>query len=143
MFGMNLKESSAYVRLESIVPTDGQSFPKTVLSYVLTTEYTLLSKYVLFFAKSLISLVFTHIIFRLVMLNGEVLVMGNDGRLPPFKPKVVASEPYLVIPAFSMVFWIVPSTVNYCEKSWKIKSGSLQTSLCFIDFFFKEADLPT
>lgn len=44
---------------------------------------------------------------RTVLVNGQNVSIGADGSFPQLRPKVVPADPYLVMPAFSLVFWQV------------------------------------
>ncbi|KAI7815516.1 heparanase-like [Rhyzopertha dominica] len=97
IFGINVKETDAKIRLEGILPPDeAEKYPQSAFAYVITTEFSLLS--------------------RSVYLNGEALILGRNGNLPPFKPKVVSTHPYLIMPPYSLVFWIVHVPVKYCTR---------------------------
>lgn len=52
--------------------------------------------------------------FRNVLLNGQILMVGPDGSLPSIKPKIVAAHPYVIMPPYSLAFWVVPTDIKYC-----------------------------
>lgn len=88
VFGVNLQDSEANVRIQGA---------DNVLAYILTPYDNLLSKY--------------------VRLNGEILYTMNGGYLPELKGRSVSALPHLVMPPYSVAFWVVPlsSSSNLCN----------------------------
>lgn len=40
-------------------------------------------------------------------MNGEILKLQNDGKLPPFHPIIVNPTQIIILPPFSMVFMVI------------------------------------
>ncbi|PSN41977.1 hypothetical protein C0J52_10518 [Blattella germanica] len=81
LFGMNL------ATLPSVISVMGVPASSRVLEYVLTYDRILTSEHVL--------------------LNGKKLELNPDASLPPFEPVITSLSDSLVIPPFSMVFWVI------------------------------------
>ncbi|XP_021921149.1 heparanase-like isoform X2 [Zootermopsis nevadensis] len=92
LFGVNVMNRESHVMVMGLPPSD------SVLAYVLTADTILSSRYIL--------------------LNGRKLSLKPDGSLPPFKPKFLNISKPLVMPAFSMVFWVIEDVhVPVCEDT--------------------------
>ncbi|KAI4463073.1 heparanase [Holotrichia oblita] len=93
LFGFNLKDSDVIIRVEGL--KDPRHALDTIYAYVLSPYLTL-------FTKSM-------------YLNKEQLVLGSDGTLPPFKPKLITDEVHVVIPAYSSAFFVIPTDIAACH----------------------------
>ncbi|KAJ4427949.1 hypothetical protein ANN_23961, partial [Periplaneta americana] len=100
LFGMNLLNQEAHVTLT------GLPFAKSVLAYVLTADIILKSRHIL--------------------LNGKELQLNPDGSLPEFEPKVLNISKPLIMPVFSMAFWVIEDVyAPACHRPSKAVPASL------------------
>ena len=82
--------------LPSLITVSGLPTTSRVLAYILTCDVFLTSKHVL--------------------LNGNRLQLNPDGSLPQFKPVVTSLNVLLVMPPFSLAFWVVEDVnVPVCQ----------------------------
>ncbi|KAK4886223.1 hypothetical protein RN001_002494 [Aquatica leii] len=86
IYGFNVKNVEVNVRIDG--------YGSYVLEYILTSD--------------------GHLTSRNILLNGEPLHLFPNGTLPNFRPKVTVAHPYLTIPPYSLVFWIVPISSQSC-----------------------------
>ncbi|KAL3266591.1 hypothetical protein HHI36_010755 [Cryptolaemus montrouzieri] len=95
VFGMNMQDVSAKIRIEGLSPIGPTGItPLKILSYTLTSKVSLLNKN--------------------IYLNGEILKLRGDNELPNFVPKVVDGKPYVIMPPYSIVFWVIPTKNKIC-----------------------------
>ncbi|CAH1974215.1 unnamed protein product [Acanthoscelides obtectus] len=91
IFGSNLGNTEANIKLE---PSDSNSL--IVVAYELTSD-SLLSKN--------------------IRLNGRLLKLRRNYELPTFVPKFTNTEPYVKMPPYSIVFWVVKGlNVKTCSN---------------------------
>ncbi|KAJ8940371.1 hypothetical protein NQ318_015764 [Aromia moschata] len=94
VFGVNLDNSTANVRIEGLFPDKYEDrTDKIFLTSIYAFELT---------SDSLFS--------KTVYLNGKPLKLSKDYDLPKLVPKIVNSRPYVTMPPLSIVFWIIPSS---------------------------------
>lgn len=93
VYGINVSNSTAFVEISNA------SRQATGDAYILTAENnTLLSKNIL--------------------LNGVLLKLTDDNDLPVFSKKLVDLSKPLVMPAYSLAFWVIPTNnVTVCSRA--------------------------
>ncbi|XP_047366033.1 heparanase-like [Vespa velutina] len=84
IYGMNLDKSSAKIIIQGI--------------------FHRLNKNIKIFLYSLTS---DHLTSRNIRMNGEILKLQNDGKLPPFHPIIMNPTQIIILPPFSMVFMVI------------------------------------
>ncbi|XP_069687978.1 heparanase-like isoform X3 [Periplaneta americana] len=114
LFGMNLLNQEAHVTLT------GLPFAKSVLAYVLTADIILKSRHIL--------------------LNGKELQLNPDGSLPEFEPKVLNISKPLIMPVFSMAFWVIEDVyAPACHKPSKAVPARYNVGWPTYEFFKYES----
>lgn len=57
-------------------------------------------------------------ICRNILLNGVLLKLTDDNDLPVFSKKLVDLSKPLVMPAYSLAFWVIPTNnVTVCSRA--------------------------
>lgn len=88
---MNMQNTDARIRIEGL-----HNEHVFVFTYIFSPHYSLQSSS--------------------IRLNGELLLVYKKGYIPRLKPVLLTAKPYLVIPSFSTVFWVIQTNkVKACN----------------------------
>lgn len=90
IYGSNIDRDFVKVNIKGI-----QSHSKVVFSYIFTS-YKLQAKNIL--------------------LNGKMMKLSKNGKVPFYSPEIFDFSSGLLMPPYSIVFWVIPSD-NLCNKS--------------------------
>lgn len=93
VYGMNMQNTTAKIHIIGL-DRDPRTSLK-VVSYTISSKGSLLGKN--------------------IYLNDKLLKLTSTNDVPHFQPKIVDAKPYVVIPPFSIVFWIIPIKSQICN----------------------------
>ncbi|CAH1173655.1 unnamed protein product [Phaedon cochleariae] len=96
LFGMNLDEKIAKIRIEGIFPNVSMEYLK-VYGFHLTSYGSLKSK--------------------TILMNGKPLKMLPGNKMPKLYPKEMNIRPYIEVPPLTIVFWFIDVKVKACDFS--------------------------